>query len=143
LSIVNIYNIHKGLVRLYRNKYFVVAFAKDSRIIGGEDADIKDFPYLASIRLSTNIFKLICSGTIISHVHILSAGHCFMDFIESDLIIFVGSSHVPTVSNSFYKIRRIIVHPAFVGKLETAASVHNDIAIVTVNKKYLLRNYFI
>jgi secreted trypsin-like serine protease len=65
----------------YRPDLFVDAkFLKqqlDSRIIGGTDADIADFPFQLSLRVNGNHR---CGGSIISTEWILSAAHCLGEF---------------------------------------------------------------
>lgn len=45
------------------------------RVVGGEDAEPGQFPYIVSLR-RTNINSHMCGGTIISNVYILTACHC-------------------------------------------------------------------
>lgn len=61
----------------------------DGRIVGGEDADIEDFPhqilleYLGSHR---------CGGSIISKNIVLTAAHCIDGLSPSSITIRAGSS---------------------------------------------------
>ncbi|XP_011505742.1 PREDICTED: chymotrypsin-2-like [Ceratosolen solmsi marchali] len=121
----------------------VVANAKDSRIVGGQNANIRDFPYMASIKLAKNIHKLVCGGSIISEYHILTAAHCFINFEKTDLIVFLGNSSAPTASDTepYYTIEQINVHPNFVGSVEPSTSVHNDIAIAKVGPRILFNEF--
>ncbi|KAI5651638.1 trypsin domain-containing protein [Phthorimaea operculella] len=49
------------------------------RIIGGSPASLKQFPWLAWIEMenvTTNKFDLICGGSLISGLYVLTAAHC-------------------------------------------------------------------
>ncbi|XP_011504761.1 PREDICTED: hypodermin-A-like [Ceratosolen solmsi marchali] len=52
------------------------ASCKYTRIVGGRESHIENFPYIAAIKfIDTNL--LHCAGSIISNQHILTAAHCF------------------------------------------------------------------
>ena len=42
-------------------------------MIGGEDAEITDWPFMVSMRSETTHF---CGGVLIDSTHVLTAGHC-------------------------------------------------------------------
>ncbi|KAM3497472.1 hypothetical protein MY10362_009181 [Beauveria mimosiformis] len=46
----------------------------DKRIVGGEDANIGDFPFLVSIRSQDGIH--FCGGSLLDSTTVLTAGHC-------------------------------------------------------------------
>lgn len=45
----------------------------DQRIVGGEEANIEDFPYQVSFIVNNSYF---CGGFIVSENYILTAAHC-------------------------------------------------------------------
>lgn len=45
----------------------------DGRILGGIDADIRDYPYQVSVQFYNTH---ICGGSIISPGHVLTSAHC-------------------------------------------------------------------
>lgn len=59
------------------------------RIIDGELADIKEFPFQVSI-----IYKNLhhCGGSIISKWHILTAAHCAVRYVEPSSNLFQSNS---------------------------------------------------
>ncbi|XP_019876792.1 trypsin-7-like [Aethina tumida] len=61
----------------------------DGRIIGGEDADIADYPYQISLQYYGSH---ICGGSIIGSKWVVTAGHCTDGFSASALSIRAGSS---------------------------------------------------
>ncbi|XP_011505261.1 PREDICTED: chymotrypsin-2-like isoform X2 [Ceratosolen solmsi marchali] len=106
--------------------------AKNVRIIGGEDADITEFPYMASFRIYKDEL-LICGGAIISHQHILTAAHCFENRRKSDIRVYLGTTNSRNYSIPYYKIRNVAAHPNYL-KIDKKSrwTVLNDIAIVTI-----------
>jgi secreted trypsin-like serine protease len=110
------------------------------RIVGGENAEIRDFPYIASLRLYTEQ-RHFCGGVIISNRHILTAAHCIEDLENDDYRIFVGTSNSSLFSIPFYNITSVAIHPEFVAKLDTKWILKNDIAIITVSVYYFLTKF--
>jgi trypsin len=101
--------------------------------VGGEDANINEFPYLVSLRYyEENIH--FCGGSIISKWHILTAAHCLFPIQnEYDIVkIYIGiSSSRSTVGQSF-DIDDALIYPHYVGIKTEQAMDHHDIAIITV-----------
>lgn len=72
---------------------------KSPRIINGKRAKIEDFPYQAGLmqRSTKNMFMIFCGGSIISALHILTAGHCMEEFANehsrlNDLRVLAGTA---------------------------------------------------
>ncbi|XP_041972817.1 trypsin-1-like [Aricia agestis] len=61
----------------------------DNRIVGGEEADIIDYPYQVSFIVNNSYF---CGGSIISENYILTAAHCAQDVDPSTVVLRAGSS---------------------------------------------------
>ncbi|XP_060530377.1 transmembrane protease serine 9-like [Cylas formicarius] len=66
------------------------------RIVGGDDADIQDFPYQTALFLDG---ELVCQGSIVGPSWVLTAGHCFFDRNEATRLqgswsVRVGSSQL-------------------------------------------------
>lgn len=61
------------------------------KIVGGQSADIKDFPFQVSLRRYDSIY---CGGSILSEKWILTAGHCVYDLNGdvSDVALRAGST---------------------------------------------------
>lgn len=66
------------------------------RVIGGIDAEIKQFPYQISLRNKIDGNGNICGGSIISSSWVLSAAHCVhdgtIDRFNVTLVIVVGTN---------------------------------------------------
>jgi len=61
----------------------------DGRIVGGQEADIADYPYQVSVRIYD---QHICGGSIINSNTILTAGHCVYDMDHSQYSVRVGNT---------------------------------------------------
>ncbi|XP_054157365.1 chymotrypsin-2-like [Oppia nitens] len=103
-----------------------------SRIIGGEVANIEDFPYQVSVRdIQTN--DHYCGGTIVSKRLIVTAAHC-MDGIKSKIkdgkvVVTVGTNEISGgVNYNVDKAHGIIIHNNY-----NSSSMVNDIAILIVD----------
>ncbi|XP_011504811.1 PREDICTED: chymotrypsin-1-like [Ceratosolen solmsi marchali] len=110
-----------------------VTLGRRSRIVGGTDADIREFPYIASLRkVSTN--EHFCGATIITNWHLLTAAHCFLS--ETDKLdmfrVYTGTSNSSDISGPSYKIAYVDLHPKYNGKITPTGSHAHDIAIITV-----------
>lgn len=54
----------------------LVAALPQGRLLGGEDAKVAEFPYVASLRLNK---AHVCQAAIISQTQLLTAAHCVSD----------------------------------------------------------------
>ncbi|XP_011502211.1 PREDICTED: chymotrypsin-2-like isoform X2 [Ceratosolen solmsi marchali] len=101
--------------------------------MGGNNADIKEFPFLVSLTYIDDN-KHTCGGAIISNYHILTAAHClFNKHTDNDyLVIYSGSTSLKIRSGYEYRLKQIFIHPEFNGnKLKEMMNRH-DIAIIEV-----------
>ncbi|XP_001607047.2 chymotrypsin-1 [Nasonia vitripennis] len=109
----------------------VGAFAAPAeKIVGGENANINDYPYQVSLRKSGKHF---CGGSIISEKHIMTAAHCVRGIMASpfsDISVFTGTSSSSGYTGKSHRVKRADVHPGYSGT--EASSYHNDIAILTL-----------
>ncbi|XP_042636603.1 serine protease 52-like [Orycteropus afer afer] len=80
-----------------------------SKILGGELADIRDFPWQVSI---FNKGKHHCGGSILSEWWILTASHCIINKNISDLEIIYGEDNL--IRNVMkQKVDKLIIHSQF------------------------------
>ncbi|XP_011504762.1 PREDICTED: chymotrypsin-2-like [Ceratosolen solmsi marchali] len=104
---------------------------KDVRIIGGQDAERSEFPYLASFRIAaTN--QHFCAGAIITTQHILTAAHCLIHDYVNRVTVHVGAVNATEIGST-YTIKQFIVHPDFTGVSAGNNGLHNDISVVIIN----------
>ncbi|XP_034825124.2 transmembrane protease serine 9-like [Maniola hyperantus] len=80
----------------------------DGRIVGGEEANIEDFPYQVSFIAKRSYF---CGGFIVSENYILTAGHCAQNIQPSQVLLRAGSSF--RQNGTIIPIAEVVPHPEF------------------------------
>ncbi|KAK5641904.1 hypothetical protein RI129_010451 [Pyrocoelia pectoralis] len=93
------------------------------RIIGGSEADIKDYPYQVSLQM---LDRHSCGGSILTKNKVLSAAHCNQG-TKYNYSIRAGSS-VRDAGGVVIKIESLHSHPEY-----DARHTNNDIAIATLS----------
>lgn len=112
-----------------------------TRIMGGDSADEKNWPWQAGIRLR-NGFKLFCGGTIISSKFVLSAAHCFEKVRHNQIFVtaghiakrYQGSSREPGFQQ--LAVDRIISHEAYDPNI-----IYVDIAMLKIKGHWQWSEY--
>uniref|UniRef100_A0A8C3X651 Serine protease 55 n=1 Tax=Catagonus wagneri TaxID=51154 RepID=A0A8C3X651_9CETA len=101
--------------------------ARYSRIIGGIEAEVGEFPWLVSIQAGNEHF---CGGTIISEWWIVSAAHCFMseEIAPKELRVVLGTNSLISPSLDIKGVTQIILHKDF-----QKSYMDNDIALLLLD----------
>ncbi|KAJ8976730.1 hypothetical protein NQ317_004281, partial [Molorchus minor] len=81
----------------------------EGRIVGGDDADIKDYPYQLSLLLHDRHF---CGASIIGEKWVLTAGHCVESMEPQDLTVRAGSSIIND-GGQVIQVKAYYRHPKF------------------------------
>ncbi|MEV7612491.1 serine protease [Streptomyces sp. NPDC089799] len=107
---------------------------KDSLIIGGAYADIKQYPYMAQIFTQDSKGNgYFCSGSVVGPKKILTAAHCLAGRDAKKTVVVTGAKHRADSSSLYggklYAASKHWVHPAY-----NAKKIDNDIAVVTLSK---------
>ncbi|CAD7083054.1 unnamed protein product [Hermetia illucens] len=105
----------------FPNQFSPSQNSSGGRIVGGQDADIKDFPYQVSLRSQGRHF---CGGSIYLANIIITATHCFYGYDRIQLTVESGTSSrtLPGLSS---KVKRVVLHPNF-----SRETMDYDIAIL-------------
>lgn len=82
---------------------------RSGRIVGGEDADISDYPWQVALMIGNQQF---CGGSIIHEEWILTAAHCVADGIQPEYIR-AGVTNWNDPSGQDMAIEEIIWHPGY------------------------------
>ncbi|XP_035582249.1 serine protease 52-like [Zalophus californianus] len=99
-------------------------------IIGGEPADLTDFPWQVSILYYG---KHLCGGSILSMWWILTAAHCFINRSRSGLEIIHSERSIGTKNSKRMKVDKLITHPYF-----DSWFLDNDIALLLLKSPFKL-----
>ncbi|XP_059129471.1 serine protease 55 isoform X1 [Peromyscus eremicus] len=109
-------NVECGVRPLYDSR------TRHSRIIGGQEAEVGEFPWQVSIR---EMRQHLCGGSIISEWWILTVAHCFYSEISPEgLTVIVGTNDL-TTSPKELQVSSIIRHKNF-----QRYNMDNDIALL-------------
>ncbi|KAJ8969561.1 hypothetical protein NQ317_004748, partial [Molorchus minor] len=81
----------------------------DGRIVGGQTANIANYPYQVSLQTNGNHF---CGGSIISSTWILTAAHCMESIQANRVTVRAGSSSVSS-GGQVVAVSRAISHPQY------------------------------
>ncbi|XP_054163350.1 transmembrane protease serine 9-like [Oppia nitens] len=109
------------------------------RIVGGNEADIRDFPWMVSFQKTIGSkYEHICGGSIINPRWILTAGHCFFGHKHSlgKIRAMVGSTNLnDTNEGNTYNIEKLVIHENF-----ERINYNNDIALIKVKHPIEYKN---
>ncbi|XP_014239825.1 trypsin 3A1-like [Cimex lectularius] len=122
----------------------------DKKIIGGRPVFIEQVPHLVSIqrmRRHKSQLEHVCGGTIVSELHVLTAGHClssvndkgFTPIASSRFSILAGSSDLIGSSNTSQrrKVRKTYVHPKC---RKYSYGLFYDIGIVILKTSFIFQD---
>ncbi|XP_062130976.1 chymotrypsin-2-like [Drosophila sulfurigaster albostrigata] len=116
-------------------------YSPSNRIINGENAVPKQFPYQVYLKEHINYdWKGICGGVIISNRTVLTAAHCISDSIDS-LKIYFGAVDITNIYETgqqrlIVKRKNIIVHSEY-----DPHKLLNDIALIRLPAEILFDEY--
>ncbi|XP_004766118.1 serine protease 55 isoform X2 [Mustela putorius furo] len=101
--------------------------AQYSKIIGGMEAEVGEFPWQVSIQARNEHF---CGGSIINKWWIVTAAHCliFEELLPTDLSVVLGSNDLSSSSLEIKGVTSIVLHKEF-----RRLSMDNDIALLLLD----------
>ena len=120
---------------MFRQAYFFLVFvilsstlsALPTRIVGGFNASLGEFPHQVSLR-EWQSQQHMCGGSIISDNFILTAAHCTMDRSPSEIFAVVGTVLLNS-GGTKYELSEIIIHPEF-----DIDRLHSDLSLVKTSE---------
>ncbi|XP_059614237.1 uncharacterized protein LOC132260252 [Phlebotomus argentipes] len=104
----------------------------DGFIVGGQNADIADFPYSLSLRRNGNH---ICGASIIGPNWALTAAHC-VPTAPANEITFRGGSANRFEGGTIFQADQIHIHPQY----NSPSQLNNDVALVRVTTNFVGAN---
>ena len=63
---------------------------KEGYIIGGEDAEITDWPFMVSLQSTSG--SHFCGGVLMDATHVLTAGHCVDDGVSPYVFFYFATT---------------------------------------------------
>ncbi|CAC5355635.1 Chymotrypsin-like serine proteinase [Mytilus coruscus] len=112
-----------------------------SKIVGGSNADIRDYPWQVSLQLrSSGSWYHICGGSIINNKWVVTAAHCVDGSSTNNLRIAAGTTQLSDTSRTVRTLSRVIMHPSYSG---SAAGYPNDIALLELSQSLSFGFYWI
>ncbi|KAJ6656062.1 hypothetical protein lerEdw1_004468 [Lerista edwardsae] len=113
--------------------------AKKSRIVGGEDAEVGEWPWQVSLHAKDQDNRHLCGASLISETWLVSAAHCFQQqnfirYYDPKLwTAFMGLHDQRDLGNSRVQrrgVKRIVTHPNF-----NDYTYDYDIAVVELDSR--------
>ena len=106
-------------------------------IVGGDDANIEDYPYQAALLYNSGGWVYaFCGASIINEYWILTAAHCVEDESAIDIEVRVGSDNTYAQGGSTYDADEIIMHSDY-----NSNTYNNDIALIKLNNPINFNNF--
>ncbi|MEV8530762.1 serine protease [Streptomyces sp. NPDC051211] len=107
---------------------------KDALIIGGSQASIKQYPYMAQVFSTDSQNRgYFCSGAVVSPTKILTAAHCVVNRNWKKGAVVTGATHRADSSSLYggkvFAVKKAWAHPAY-----NASKIDNDVAVLTLAK---------
>ncbi|MBK9073137.1 MAG: trypsin-like serine protease [Myxococcales bacterium] len=94
-------------------------------ITGGVEVNSSEFPAVVLVRLLD--VSQMCTGTLIAPDVVLTAGHCFDDYLSNNVEVRVGVTNSAVSGGDTFEIDHWVVHPNY---QLTSFSIAHDVALV-------------
>lgn len=129
---------HKLLpILIFIGGFFPINIFAQAEIVGGENANIEDYPYNAALINSGGWFGGgFCGASIINEYWILTAAHCVDNSSANGTAVRVGNDASYAQGGVTYDALEIISHPNF-----NANTLNNDIALIRVDGPISFDNF--
>ena len=103
---------------------------QEERIIGGQNAQVGQFPHQVALRTMQN--QHFCGGSIISEWWVLSAAHCTMGELENpeNFVVVIGAHAINDGVPHF--VAGVVNHPNF----DMENGIQNDICLIAVQTPF-------
>lgn len=98
------------------------------RVVGGEDADIKDHPWQVALSINGGV----CGGSIVAQNWVLTAAHCFKKSTQPGEVRVKAGATNRSIGGAWTAIERIVVHKEYNGDPYWP---HNDLALVKLKTR--------
>ncbi|XP_011504640.1 PREDICTED: chymotrypsin-1-like [Ceratosolen solmsi marchali] len=108
--------------------------AKNVRIVGGQDADVRTYPFVAVFK-HVGQLHFFCGGAIISNRHVVTSAICLRKELNDfrHLRVYTGISSDPNTGTS-HEVKKILIHPRFSATRNSDEMFLHDIAVVKLKQ---------
>lgn len=100
------------------------------RIVGGQASQPGEYPWMVRLTIIAGASSILCGGSIITSLHIITAAHCFDLNSTLEVTVVAGDHNIETEDESNTQVigaKKITVHPKF-----NATTLANDIVVITL-----------
>lgn len=103
------------------------------RIVGGTIADDGEYPYQVAILgdPSDPFTSQYCGGSIIHPLWVLTAGHCAIGSLPSEVWVLAGTNNLAVGEGDAIPVRSIVMHPDYG---ESGDAAFNDFALLRLER---------
>ncbi|CAO1378673.1 unnamed protein product [Diamesa hyperborea] len=101
-----------------------------TRVVGGVNAQLGSYPWLAALGYKSTTIRYLCAGTLITQKHVLTAAHCIKDnLVLARLGEYDISSDNDGANPVDYNVELRIIHESF-----DAKTISNDIGLLKLSQ---------
>lgn len=119
-------------------KNFHHKFDRDSRIVGGDEAERNAHPYQVGLLLVIMWWTSLCGGCLLSDNIVITAAHCLEDATTAQTIM--GAHNIftvePTQQRQTVQRENFIMHPDY-----DPVMLYNDVALLKLHRKVVFTKY--
>ncbi|XP_068207129.1 serine protease filzig-like [Palaemon carinicauda] len=105
----------------------------ESRIVGGQEVQIGEYPWMVLVSIRFKYRSAFCGGTLIKKKWVVSAAHCFYESNYESVDLILGdhdiSSNTEAVSTQLLA-QRIKIHPQY-----DSTTLANDISLIEMSEE--------
>ncbi|XP_064081998.1 trypsin-1-like [Macrobrachium nipponense] len=120
------------VTRLYCESCGISAATVESRIVGGQEAKIGEYPWMVLVFITLKSGgHATCGGSLLKKKWVLSAAHCFHGINYESVALFLGDHNISTndeLPTTGFIADKIWIHPQY-----DSHSQNNDIALLELS----------